>query len=367
MARKGQFGHIRPLVEEDVPQVASLFMRTFDFRGVYSQQRVEAYFTEILFHNPWYDETMPSLAYQDDGGRVVGCLGVMPRRMSLRGRPVQVAISHHFMVEPSSRRTLAAVQLLKTFLSGVQELSLAEGNELSHKVWMGVGGKTALLYSLRWIRPLRPCRYVLSLLERRQLLVPFARAISPLCRMLDTVAVRLPASPFHQLEPSVEETELGEATLLSCLSAFPREQALRPEYDDLSLKWLVDILAQKHSLGRLRKRLICDSGKNILGWYLYYLKPGDVSEVVQIGASDTSLDKVLDHLLYDAWQQGTLALAGRLEPRLMQGLGAKYAVFTQAGFWMLVHSQNPELLYAISSGDAFLTRLEGEWWIDFRG
>jgi hypothetical protein len=75
----------------------------------------------------------------------------------------------------------------------------------------------------------------------------------------------------------------------------------------------------------------------------------------------------LDHLLYDAWQQGARALAGRLEPRLMRGLGAKCAVFTQAGFWMLIHSLNPELLHAITRGNAFLTRLEGEWWIDFRG
>jgi hypothetical protein len=33
----------------------------------------------------------------------------------------------------------------------------------------------------------------------------------------------------------------------------------------------------------------------------------------------------------------------------------------------MVHSNKPELLHAIHRGDAFLTRLEGEWWMRFIG
>ena len=35
--------------------------------------------------------------------------------------------------------------------------------------------------------------------------------------------------------------------------------------------------------------------------------------------------------------------------------------------WMLVHSRRPEVLDAIHRGTAFLTRMEGEWWISFGG
>jgi len=35
-------------------------------------------------------------------------------------------------------------------------------------------------------------------------------------------------------------------------------------------------------------------------------------------------------------------------------------------YWTLVHSQKPELLDGIHRGDAFLTRLEGEWCMRFQ-
>jgi hypothetical protein len=35
-------------------------------------------------------------------------------------------------------------------------------------------------------------------------------------------------------------------------------------------------------------------------------------------------------------------------------------------YWTLIHSQQPELLDAIHRGDAFLTRLEGEWCMRFQ-
>jgi hypothetical protein len=33
----------------------------------------------------------------------------------------------------------------------------------------------------------------------------------------------------------------------------------------------------------------------------------------------------------------------------------------------LVHSRDPEIMAAIHRGEAFLSRLEGEWWLRFLG
>ncbi len=49
-----------------------------------------------------------------------------------------------------------------------------------------------------------------------------------------------------------------------------------------------------------------------------------------------------DHLSYDAWTHGAIALHGRLEPYLSQKLSEKYC-FYFLGNRLLVYSHNPEL------------------------
>lgn len=359
-------GRVRPVVEDDIPQVADLHERVFEAGERPVTQGLKSYLAEMLFRNPWYDEALPSLVYEDGQGKIVGFLGVMPRRMSIKGRPVQVAMSHTFMVKPGSRSTLAGVQLLKVFFSGPQDLSIAEGNDLSRNLWEGLGGTTELLYSMCWTRILRPAQYVLSFTERHGLPLAFAHALKPFCRMADAIAVRMPQSPFRQSMPRASGENLKEETLLACLSAFADSWSLRPEYDARSLRWLLERVARKKDCGSFRKVIVRGAGQETLGWYLYYQNAGDVSEVVQIVARDTSINAVLDHLFYDAWRRGVIALSGRLESRFIRELSRKYCLFGCNATWMLVHSRNAELLQAIHRGDAFFTRLEGEWWIGFQ-
>src|SRR5713101_6807205 len=122
-------GKVRPLTEDDIPQVAGLYARVFGNGLADSAARVEPYFHEIFCRNPWRDESLPSLVFEERGAGITGCLGVVPRPMSVNGRPVRAAITHTFMVDADRRTTLAAIQLLQTFLSGPQDLSLAEGND----------------------------------------------------------------------------------------------------------------------------------------------------------------------------------------------------------------------------------------------
>jgi len=358
-------GQITPLVKDDIPHLVDLYMKAFPDSNQVSVQALGGYFDEIFFHNPWYDEALPSLVYRDDHRRIVGFLGVMPRRMSMNGRPIQVAISHHFMVEPDSRSTLAGVQLLKEFFKGPQDLSLAQATDVSRKIWEGLGGSTSLLYSIHWMRPLRPSWYFMSLLKRHGLPAPFIFASRPFCAVSDAILIRMPQSPFRQIVPLVSGEDLDVETLHACLSECSSKQSLRPEYNGRSLKWLLEKAAQKKRYGTLQKVLVRDA-EQIIGWYLYYLNPGGSSEVLQIGARDNSINDVLDHLFYHAWQRGVITLSGQLEPRFMPELLKKYCLFNSHLPWMLVHSNKPELLQAIHRGDAFLTRLEGEWWIGFQ-
>jgi len=354
-------GTIRPFVQDDIPQIADLYKKVFLHLDGPSSQALQSHFTNIFFHHPWCDAELPSLVYQENTGKIVGFLGVMPRLMTMQGQCIRVAVSNNFMVVPESRHTLAAVQLLKTFFQGPQDLSLAEGGEPSRRIWEGLGGKKALLYSLRWTHLLRPSRYLMSKLAENKRWAPLTLAAWPFCWMTDAVIARMSPNHFHQLQMQFEAEEADVATLRLCVYGISKNLSLRPVYDDHSLSWLLEILVQKKSFGTLRKIVLRDTTHQIVGWYLYYLNPGSVSEVLQIGANGEAMPQVLNHLFHDAWLHGAVALSGRLESQFIQEISEQYCFFHYGNPWMLIRSNNSELLNTIHRGEAFLSRLEGEW------
>jgi len=183
--------------------------------------------------------------------------------------------------------------------------------------------------------------------------------------LADALAARLHPNRFHLRMGDVTEVELGPATMLSHLPAFMHGYSLQPAYDERSLPWLLEQAARKTQQGKLRARAVYDNKQGLIGWYLYYLQAGGVSEVVQITARNEMFDRVLRALLTDAWRHGAAAIRGRLDPRFAQELSNQHCWMRTDGTWTLVHSRQPEILAAIHQGDAFLSRLEGEWWLRF--
>jgi hypothetical protein len=371
---------IREFLRKDIPEVADLWQRVFRQRKAtlsktlqtYLQAEslqtyLQTYFEEVFFRNPWYDESLPSLVCEDDSRKIIGFLGVIPRRMTLEGRPVRVAVSTQFMVDAGRRPGLAAIELLRRFFSGPQDLALTDGaNESSQRVWRHAGGEVALLYSLEWVRVLRPTRFVMWLLaRRRRLLAPLAWTSRPICCALDGLAARMPLSPFRLSVPASGEEEIAEETLLWCLSQLSGRQGLRPEYGRDSLRWLLGQTGEMKRHGMLRKVVVRDADGEIIGWYIYYSKPSGVSQVLQLGARERAVPLVLDHLFYHARRLGAVAVRGRLEPRLVRELSDSRCMITCRTLGVLIHSRDRELLDTIHRGDAFLTRLEGEWWLRF--
>jgi hypothetical protein len=330
---------------------------------------MEDYFRELFFHGPFSDKTLPSLVYQNERGRVVGFLGILRRWMSLDGRPIKVAVGTSLVVDPNSRSTMAGLKLIAYFLSGKQDLAMTDtANQVTQQIWTRLGGSTASLYGMHWSRPLRPALYAVyavSQFGRGPLTGAFTLGCKPVCRLVDAIAARMTSSPFLRQRPSsLSEEELTAETLLACLHDFPEPHLLRPEYDRDSVSWLLDFMERMNAYGSLRTVLLRNRESKIIGWYMYYVKAKGVGQVVQVGASPSSVDVVLDHLAYDAWTHGAIALHGRVEPHLSQKLSGKYC-FYFLGNRLLVYSHNPELARQIQSGSAFLTRLDGEWCLRF--
>jgi hypothetical protein len=359
---------IRIFAEDDVPAAAAVLGRVYPDHRWASPAACESYFREVLFHNPWRDPELPSWVAEEDG-RICGFYIVMPRRMLLRGRPIRVAVGCQLMVEPDQRHSLTALQLGKACLSGPQDLTLADGaSELSRRLCVALGGTASPLYSLQWIRPLRPARYVLSLLHGRGAIsAPLALAARPFGAVADALAARLQPNRFLREETELAEEALDPHTILAHLPEVMGGKALQPVYDARSLAWLLEQAARKTLHGALRGRAVLDGERRVIGWYLYYVLKGGVSEVLQLAARNGSFDLVLQRLLADAWRHGAAAVRGRLEPRYVQELSNRLCWFRREGEWTLVHSRHPELIAALDQGDAFLSRLEGEWWLRFVG
>jgi hypothetical protein len=353
---------IRPAVEADLPSVVHLFPRAFGKKA--PGPGFSDHVGRVLFHHPWTDLGLTSLACEGPDGRLIGFLGVLPRRMRAGGRPLTLAISHHFMVDPDHRKSLAGVALLKTFLSGPQDLSMCEPDEQVGRLWEGLGGAQSHLYSFTWVRYLRPALHLARRMSERwpAFLAPgFVSSAS----LLDGAVRRLSNLPV--IEPGCSSEELPLEGLLDRIESSARRRYLRPEYALDDLAWLFNLLASKKEHGRLRSRVVRDKEGQTLGHFVYYSRQGGAGEVLQLGAEPSRMEEVVDALLHDALTEGVPALAGRLDPAYTQPLSDRNAIFRRRANRVMYATSRPDLERAVLGGDAFLTRFELEWWIPFEG
>jgi hypothetical protein len=359
---------VRPFAEPDIPQVADLYWNFMRARKGPAPPAVRSLFQELYFTNPWVDSTIPSLVYEGKDGKIVGFLGIIARKMSVCGQPIRAAFGGNFVVHPEGRSSLAGMRLLGAYMAGKQDLSLTDSaNDVSRSLLERLGFRTILPFSLHWVRPLRPASFGVHAASR---LAPPAVSATlrftakPFCSIVDSMAAKLSFSPFHQTEPHIDAAELDGETLLHCLGKFREGYSLWADYDLHSLQWLLNFMDQMPTRGDLRKMVLRDHSQKIVGWYIYYMKPGAVGEVVQIGGDPGFTKDILDHLFHDAWSRGVIALHGIAPRRQVADLSDKNSLFTCRGGWLVAHSRKPELLELLNRGDAFFSRLDGEWCLD---
>ena len=358
-------GRIRTLERGDIPQLVALGQQAFQRRERVGADAMTAYFERIFFQNPWVDADLPSLVYEDETGRVGGFVGVVPRRMLFRGEPIRVAVTTQLMVAPRYGGQVGR-RLMSRLLAGPQELSITDdANDAARRLWESLGGECSPIYGLRWTRPLRPCCYAGRRLARGAFGRGVAFAARPLFAAADALVARLPG-PTRLSQPPGMLEPLDARTLITHLEDVVGSRALRPVYDDRSLPWLFAQLAEKAICGALRQMLVRGPTGQIAGWFVYCLNPGGTSEVIQVAARRSAEKTVLRFLFWDAWRNGAWALAGRVEPWLVDALGgANWAILRWLHQWTLLHSPRPEILHAIERGDALLSHLDGEWWLSF--
>jgi hypothetical protein len=313
------------------------------------------YFERSLLDHPWYDPEIPSLVYVDEG-QIAGFLASYVRRFRFEGRPVRLACSAHLITDPKVRAKAAGAFLMKQFLAGPQEATFTDtASDEMRRIWEGLGGVRSHLACIGWVRIFRPARFAFAYRSRHRV----GSASQPMTRPASVVSrIRRPrAGSVVVAEP------LSPQVLVQHLPAVTGSLRLYPNYDDEFLDFLFRDMEGARTRGMLVRTLVRDATGDVLGWYVYYLRPGGISQVQQIAAPQRHVEAVLDHLFDDARSKGAAALQGRVEPLLLDSLSRRRCLLHYSGYLALVHARDSELLYAIASGQALMTRMEGEWWM----
>lgn len=315
-------GGIRRYEPADAAEVLALHAKTMPAQSPTAVDYHEGLYGKSMFDNPWSAPDLPSLVYEHDGA-LVGFLGVVARPMTFAGRPVRAAVSVRFMVDPGSRAgAVAAAALHRRFLRGPQDLSLIENaNVAARRVWEGTPGVVVVpLGSISWSTTGGP-------------------------------------GP----DPGGSDHALDTAALLERIRSSAAAYALAPVYDEQSLGWLTGFLEAAGYRGTLRCREVLDERGGARGWFVYHANPDGYNGVLALRAVPGGTRQTLAGLLRDAHVSGAAdGTVGRLDADLLGAVADRGATLTP-GPWTFAYSTDPRIAQALVAGDAFFTRLDGEF------
>lgn len=348
---------IRPLERRDLPEVASIATQS----SGRSLAGLANYYERTLLDEPWADTDIPSLVYEDDDGSIAAFQCSAVRRGHFDGRPIRIACAVSLVSRPDVRYRGLGALLLRAYLDGPQELTITDrATEQVRQIWVLLGGRVAHVSCMDWIRIFRPWSLGVERLIHVDPTRTFTQGVTT---TLDAVTGRIarrwlpPPRP-----PTGYSEELTAASLLEHLPLLTDRVRLHLAYDEHFVPWLFGEVGAVKARGVPVARLVRAPDGRVRGWYVYYLKAGGVSHVLQIAAPDRDVGAVLDHLFHDAWVNGAAAIRGRVEPRLLDPVSERRSFLQYVG-GSLVHSKDPEIIGALAEGDALLTRLDSEWWM----
>lgn len=356
---------IRPLRQEDLPQVVSLYRSYLAWPLVADEHDLVASFERIFVDAPFTDPEIPSLVWADGGGEVVGFLGSLVHPMRFDGRPMRLACSSSLVVAPQARKGGVGALLLRKYLAGPQDLTITDTAEAAtEQLWKRLGGSSLPLASIVWLVPLAPLRMVVGVALWRSGWHRVLPLVRPLCAPVDAVFARLPRSIAGREPDDLDdlyEVALSPDLLIEHLRLGPGDVRMWRDHDTASLARQFDEMGGARSKGRLVRNAVYCRGGTPVGWYVAYLRPNDVFEIVHAERSAGNETLLVSHMLRKARDLKASAVQGRLEPWLLESLPRRAVMLSHVKF--LYHSRSEPVRDAVRAGEALVTGLEGDMWM----
>lgn len=346
---------IRPFQRGDIPQVTALRRKAFRNTRWESDDDLERAFDTTFFGNPWRDDELTGLVYEDAQHHIIGFVGIVPRPFQLGSREVRGAVSTQFMVDPA-HRGLAGIELVRRLFAGPQQFLLSDaGNEAAIQMWTGLGGFSLPWSRLSWHRVLRPATSSAARLGS------VGRAVAA---AVDVVSGRLIPRRFGIPRCAGTTEPLQLDAVVDQVPRIAGARALRPVYSVEALTWLMERLRVKYGTDAVHAMGVCDAEARGIGWFIYAQR-GTEGLVQQVVAAPQMQKQVLAHLFGYAHERGIASLVGRLDFSYAEEVSGLGASFQLRGSGVLAHTRDAELRSAALEARAMLTALEGEWWMTF--
>lgn len=351
-------GGIRLFSEDDLEIVADMSKELIPLSSLMTKEQSISKLRQLYLENEFHRNGTASLVYEDKSGDVIGFMGITEQPMLWNGRTIIAANSSQMMVRTKKNAALASIQLLKTLMNANYDFCFADSaTDIARSMWERCGGTTAELYSQYYRQMLQPHKVIRNHLCGNVL----HKAVSPLCFMGDIVLNYAPGSPFRFKKTDLEIQELETEELLALIQKAAGSLNITPVYTNDTLQWRINLLKDELRYGPFKAiKMVQQPSGEIAGWALFHLKKGGVCEIIQLETRPEMESLVFETLCYYLWQQGGAELVGRLAPRHFGKLGFKTTLFMPGFRWMLVYSANAELLNSIKTGQAYLSRLEGD-------
>lgn len=353
---------LRPLERDDLGDVARLRRHAFDRTRHGSVPDLRDYMEWLFFESPWADETLPSLVLRSPDGALRGFLGVLGHRIRLGGRRLRAAVSTQLMVTDASG-PLAALRLLRSYLDGDQELSWSDqASSGVRRLWERSGGRVLERASQRWLRPLRPYRWITGELGTGTAGRAVRFLLRPICGALDSGWLRWGRNAFPR-NPAGTRRALSAAEAAAVTDDVAGDGELCPAFSADELGVILGEL-ERRGPGPAGSVVHGDDGEP-LGWYLFRSNPGGESRVPALVARPSGARRVLRHLFAEAHRRGTVVLSGRVAPVHAGALSDVGCLWSRRGPWVLAHSTDPDVDAALQAERSSLTPLGGEGWLRF--
>jgi hypothetical protein len=173
-------GGIASFGSEHLPAVAALFQNTFRPDGTTHPASLEGYLRELFLEDSWAEPDLSSRVYIGTDGAVIGFIGALPTRMAISGEPVRALTASTLMVANPGENPTVGARLLRSFLCGPQDLSLADtASPLVRAMWRRLGGMAADAFGQDWWVVLQPASFAAAILDRKRRLSPILTTSLP--------------------------------------------------------------------------------------------------------------------------------------------------------------------------------------------
>ena len=358
---------VRPLSVNDVEAVTALYHRILRRGKAAPPAALVEYVHSFYLDDPFRDPEIPALVHIDDRGRVSGFVGVHSVPYLIGERRIRAAFCGALMSEDHDSDPLAGARLLKAFVGGPQDISLSEtANVISETMWTKLRGKTIPGYSFEWFRVFRPISFVHAFGCEKS---PFLRNLAPVARLIDRKLSSKSSLGRFAPAPKPPGLVLENADYTGFADALRKlsdDKQVRPDWDTSYLDHVLANAVIKPAFGQAHMGIVKSKGGELIGAFIYHLKPGGIGRVLQVLAQPGRLGPVMDLLFAHANDLGAAGLRGRSSPDLIEAATGRHMIMATVSS-TVVYSKDPAIAQAFLSGSSMLTGLAGERWNRFFG